>query len=428
MISCPSLSRVPLQAQPSKHSLLSRSFRQTDYSPGLAARSITQHFKIRKYIRAQAQEDGSSQRSVVNWISEGIKFEKQIFNSAKQALKDSVIPQVYDPEKEEFEVEQLLGVRAMVEEDEGRPFVEYLVKWKDGSPSSWERATNISEDVLRDFENRWWTAAREGDLGTMKEMLQGGKKLLANTLDANRRCALHFTAAIGNADCTRLLLEYGADVNAADKEGYTPLHMAAGYLHTSTVIALLEAGADSEQKDNQGRDPLQLIDSLRPNLPPSVPQLLPKRAALEAVARVMVDSLFEDVEPEKILEERRGESGEREFLVRWKGADDGNNDDDETDSWVSERDLAEDVLADWDNGLEWADAAAILGKRRVDGNVQYLVKWKDGEEDTWEPEQNVEETLIRAYEDEQDKAKAQRRAARKAAAEMNGTENNVPVA
>lgn len=51
--------------------------------------------------------------------------------------------------------------------------------------------------------------------------------------------ALHFTAAIGSSDCTQLLIDYGADANAADKDGYTPLHMAAGYLHTSTVITLL---------------------------------------------------------------------------------------------------------------------------------------------------------------------------------------------
>lgn len=51
--------------------------------------------------------------------------------------------------------------------------------------------------------------------------------------------ALHFTAGIGSSDCTQLLIDYGADVNTSDREGYTPLHMAAGYLHTSTVITLL---------------------------------------------------------------------------------------------------------------------------------------------------------------------------------------------
>lgn len=38
---------------------------------------------------------------------------------------------------------------------------------------------------------------------------------------------------------------------------------------------------------------MTLIESLRANMPPGVPQLLQKRAGLEAVARVMVDSLYE---------------------------------------------------------------------------------------------------------------------------------------
>ena len=58
-------------------------------------------------------------------------------------------------------------------------------------------------------------------------------------------------------------------------------------------VAPQEAGADSEQEDKQGRDPMGLIMSLRANTPSNVPQLLQRRAGLEAVARVMVDSLYE---------------------------------------------------------------------------------------------------------------------------------------
>jgi hypothetical protein len=44
---------------------------------------------------------------------------------------------------------------------------------------------------------------------------------------------------------------------------------------------------------------------------------------------------------------------------------------------VPAKDLAEDILEDWRNQLEWATAAEILDKRRVEGNVQYLVRWQD---------------------------------------------------
>jgi hypothetical protein len=51
-----------------------------------------------------------------------------------------------------------------------------------------------------------------------------------------------------------------------------------------------------------------------------------------------------------------------------------------------------------------------------DESSDYVVR-----QDSWEPEQNILETLIREYEDEQDRAKAARRAARKAAAAENGS-------
>ena len=41
----------------------------------------------------------------------------------------------------------------------------------------------------------------------------------------------------------------GADVNATDKDGYTPLHWAALRGHTEIVQALLEAGADVNNSD-----------------------------------------------------------------------------------------------------------------------------------------------------------------------------------
>jgi hypothetical protein len=49
-----------------------------------------------------------------------------------------------------------------------------------------------------------------------------------NAIDENRRTALHFVAGLGNEECVQLLMEAGAEVEPADKEGFTPLHIAAG--------------------------------------------------------------------------------------------------------------------------------------------------------------------------------------------------------
>ena len=50
-----------------------------------------------------------------------------------------------------------------------------------------EPARNVADDVLRDFEARWWGAARKGDTDTLADMLAGGKEVLATTVDDNKR-------------------------------------------------------------------------------------------------------------------------------------------------------------------------------------------------------------------------------------------------
>ena len=50
-----------------------------------------------------------------------------------------------------------------------------------------------------------------------------------------------------------LLIKAGADVNAKDKYGVTPLHRAAAYNENPEVITILiKAGADVNAKDSDG--------------------------------------------------------------------------------------------------------------------------------------------------------------------------------
>ncbi len=65
----------------------------------------------------------------------------------------------------------------------------------------------------------------------------------------------------GETEKVKALLESGADVNAKDLIGLTPLMLAASLGYTETVATLLEAGANLEAKDILGHTTLGLAES-----------------------------------------------------------------------------------------------------------------------------------------------------------------------
>ena len=201
-------------------------------------------------------------------------------------------------------------------------------RWTDQSPNTWESVRDVADNLLRDFEAKWWTAVKKCDEATINEMMDGGAEVLSRTLNPDRRSALHFAAALGKVDLVRRLIKSGAEVDLGDKEGcvvrnegcpgkgifpvssqhcsprcrclhssrsfiyrYTPLHMASGYLHTSTIQVLIENNADPEQVDLQGRSPLALVESLRAALPPGNPATAGRRLALEEVLKCLTDNV-----------------------------------------------------------------------------------------------------------------------------------------
>lgn len=64
---------------------------------------------------------------------------------------------------------------------------------------------------------------------------------------------LNSAAAGGHVDVSRLLVERGADVNAAQAQGFTPLHAAAQNGDADLVAILLAAGADKDVRLEDGR-------------------------------------------------------------------------------------------------------------------------------------------------------------------------------
>lgn len=95
------------------------------------------------------------------------------------------------------------------------------------------------------------------------------------------------------------------------------------------------------------------------------------------------------MEPASIVRARATPSGMREFLVTWPDGRD--------DSWVPETDVAQDVVADFDAGLEYAPAARLVRERRRGDGREFLVEWADGAEASWEPEENVAADAVAAF-------------------------------
>ena len=67
---------------------------------------------------------------------------------------------------------------------------------------------------------------------------------------------LHACIALGGElETVRLLIAQGADMNAAQAGGYTPLHQAAAAGRRELVLLLLDAGADPGRLCDQGKTP-----------------------------------------------------------------------------------------------------------------------------------------------------------------------------
>jgi transcription elongation factor Elf1 len=97
----------------------------------------------------------------------------------------------------------------------------------------------------------------DGHLAVAKLLIQHGANV--NATDKNGETPLH-SAAFTNFDghAIRLLIASGANVNAKDHFGRTPLFVAASCTNTEVVEQLLDSGADISIKDKNGKTVLHV--------------------------------------------------------------------------------------------------------------------------------------------------------------------------
>jgi len=95
------------------------------------------------------------------------------------------------------------------------------------------------------------TAAFNGRLDICRFLIDKGAQ--ANALDWNGRTPLHWAAIHGSVEIVRLLCDHGTDIKLKNTVGWRPLHYAALWGHISVVKELIEErNAEINARDNEG--------------------------------------------------------------------------------------------------------------------------------------------------------------------------------
>ncbi len=196
-------------------------------------------------------------------------------------------------------VRQLLDQKTDVNarSSDGSTALLWLAHWNDVDAAERLVAAGADPNLANDFGMTPLSqACTNRSTAFVRLLLKAGAK--PNTPIATGETPLMTCAESGSVDAVRLLIEYGADVNAQEPEkNQTALMWAAAERHPDVVQALIQAHADLQAATRQGFTPIHFaarvgdLESLKLLLAAGVDINLPTGAAEEEEAPAAAPSL-----------------------------------------------------------------------------------------------------------------------------------------
>jgi ankyrin repeat protein len=126
---------------------------------------------------------------------------------------------------------------------------------KNPAPERKERRT-VDRSTINPAPGSFYAAAADGDLDSVKMMLEDGQDI--NARDKDGVTALAWASIRGRVDVARYLIEQKADPVLSDHKGLTPLHKACLFGNKDIIQLLIDAGADVNAEGPQGVKPLTI--------------------------------------------------------------------------------------------------------------------------------------------------------------------------
>ncbi len=125
-------------------------------------------------------------------------------------------------------------------------------KTVDIDPIDNQETSHDSAEDVDDISMKAVYATSENDVALINELIASGLDVNQLDTEMSNNTLLHIAAIHGSDDVAKLLLEKGANVDARNQDGYSPIHFALRNENVSTAQIFLDHGADVNQSDKHG--------------------------------------------------------------------------------------------------------------------------------------------------------------------------------